>query len=55
LKVKGVNPDRLQLWWVSAAEPKRFADKAREMSMLILKLPEEELQSTMSKVQVRGA
>jgi heterodisulfide reductase subunit A len=54
LKTKGVNPERLQLWWVSAAEPKRFADKAREMSELIGKLPLEELQSTMTKVVVRG-
>ncbi len=54
LKAKGVNSDRLQLWWVSAAEPKRFADKAREMSALVAKLPSEELQSTTSKVVVRG-
>ncbi len=55
LRAKGVNSDRLQLWWVSAAEPKRFADKAREMSALVAKLPQEELQWTMSKVVVRGA
>jgi len=55
LKAKGVNSDRLQLWWVSAAEAKRFADKAREMSALISNLPAEELQSTTSKVLVRGA
>lgn len=54
LKVKGVNPDRLQLWWVSAAEPRRFSDKATEMSQLVSKLPAEELQSTTSKVKVRG-
>ena len=55
LEAKRVNADRLELWWVSAAEPKRFADKAREMSTLVAKLPVEELQSTASKVQVRGA
>ncbi len=55
LEAKGVDPDRLQLWWVSAAEPKRFADKATEMSELISKLPPEELQSTTTKVKVRGA
>jgi len=55
LKARGVNSDRLQLWWVSAAEAKRFADKAREMSAAISKLPAEELQSTASKVQVRVA
>ena len=55
LKARGVNSDRLQLWWVSAAEAKRFADKAKEMSAAISKLPVEELQSTASKVQVRVA
>ena len=55
LKAKTVNPDRLQLWWVSAAEPKRFADKAREMSVLVAGLSPEELQSTASKGLVRGA
>ncbi len=54
LKAKGVNSDRLQLWWVSAAEPRRFADKAREMSDLVGKLPQVELQTTTSKVTVRG-
>jgi heterodisulfide reductase subunit A len=52
LKVRGVNPDRLQLWWVSAAEAKRFADKAREMSEFLRSLPKEELQSTTSKIKV---
>jgi len=55
LRAKGVDPNRLQLWWVSAAEPKRFADKAKEMAALISKLPAEELQSTASKVQVKAA
>ena len=55
MKAKGVTPDRLQLWWVSAAEPRRFSDKATEMSQLISKLPAEELQSTTVKVKVRGA
>jgi heterodisulfide reductase subunit A2 len=54
LKAKGVNADRLQLWWVSAAEARRFADKAKEMSELVAKLPAEELRSTTAKVQVRG-
>ena len=53
LKARGVDPERLQLWWVSAAEPRRFADKAREMSGLISKLPVEELRATAAKVQVR--
>ena len=55
LKAKGVDPDRLQLWWVSAAEPRRFSDKATEMSALVGGLPAEELRSTTAKVKVRGA
>jgi heterodisulfide reductase subunit A len=55
LKARGVNPDRLQLWWVSAAEPRRFADKATEVSQLVSRLPPEELQSTSAKIKVRGA
>ncbi|MDG6988973.1 MAG: hydrogenase iron-sulfur subunit [Nitrososphaerota archaeon] len=55
LKARGVSPDRLQLWWVSAAEPRRFSDKATEMSELVAKLSEAELQSTAAKVKARGA
>jgi heterodisulfide reductase subunit A len=52
LKARGVNPERLALWWVSAAEPRRFADKAREMSQLVASQAPEELDSTASKVKV---
>ena len=55
LRARGVDPERLQLWWVSAAEPRRFSDKATEMSRLISELPAEELQSTAAKVKARGA
>jgi heterodisulfide reductase subunit A len=56
LQARGVNPDRLQLWWVSAAEAKRFAAKATEMAEFLRSLPESELGSTTAKVkvQVRG-
>ena len=52
LKARGVDPERLQLWWVSAAEPKRFADKVREMDGLIRALPPEELSSTTTKIKL---
>ena len=55
LRARGVDPERLQLWWVSAAEPRRFSDKATEMSRLISELPAEELQSTAAMVKARGA
>ncbi len=49
---RGVNPDRLQLWWVSAAEAKRFASKATEMSEFLKTLPAEELNSTAAKIPI---
>jgi heterodisulfide reductase subunit A len=52
LKARGVNPDRLQLWWVSAAEARRFADKAKEMGELLRSIPAEELAGTSSKIKV---
>jgi len=51
LSAKNVNPDRLQLWWVSAAEGNRFAYKIREMDALIKSLPEEEIKSTADKLK----
>jgi heterodisulfide reductase subunit A len=51
LKARGVDPERLQLWWVSAAEPRRFADKVTEMDRLIRSLPQEELASTTAKIR----
>jgi len=46
-----VNPERLQLWWVSAAEGNRFASKIREMDALIKSLAKEEIVSTESKLK----
>ena len=44
LEARGINPERLQLWWVSAAEGNRFAQKQREMGEFIKTLSPEELQ-----------
>ena len=52
LKARGVNPERLQLWWVSAAEARRFAEKASDMARLLAAMPPEELSSTTAKVKV---
>ncbi|MDG6996048.1 MAG: hydrogenase iron-sulfur subunit [Nitrososphaerota archaeon] len=54
LKTRGVNEDRLQLWWVSAAEGKRFQQKAKEMSEFVLELSEDELASTTLRIRVPG-
>jgi heterodisulfide reductase subunit A len=51
LEAKKVNPDRLQLWWVSAAEGNRFASKIREMDALIKSLSRDEIFSTESKLK----
>lgn len=51
LEAKKVNPDRLQLWWVSAAEGNRFASKIKDMDSLIKSLPKEEILSTESKLK----
>ncbi len=51
LEAKNVNPERLQLWWVSAAEGNRFASKIREMDALIKSLSREEITSTETKLK----
>ena len=48
LEARGVSPDRLQLWWVSAAEGNRFARKITEMSGLIDKLQADEIEKSRS-------
>jgi len=50
VEMRGIDPRRLQLWWVSAAEGKRFADKVREMDELIHVLPKAEVESTTTKL-----
>ncbi len=50
VETRGIDPRRLQLWWVSAAEGKRFADKVQEMDTLIHQLPATEVQSTPTKL-----
>ncbi len=50
ISAKNVNPDRLQLWWVSAAEGNRFASKIKEMDALIKSLSKEEILSTSEKI-----
>jgi heterodisulfide reductase subunit A len=50
VETRGIDPRRLQLHWVSAAEGKRFAEKVREMDELIHQLPEVEVRSTPTKL-----
>ena len=50
VEMRGIDPRRLQLWWVSAAEGKRFAEKVAEMDALIHELPKTELESTSTKL-----
>jgi heterodisulfide reductase subunit A len=51
LEMRGIDPRRLQLWWVSAAEGRRFADKVKELDGLIHQLPRAEVQSTPAKLE----
>ena len=50
IEMRGIDPRRLQLWWVSAAEGKRFAEKVKEMDELIQQLPKAEVQATTAKL-----
>ncbi len=49
-EIRGIDPRRLQLYWVSAAEGKRFAEKMKEMDELIHQLPKTEIASTPVKL-----
>jgi heterodisulfide reductase subunit A len=51
LQNRNINPDRLQLWWVSAAEGNRFAYKIREMDKLIKGLSKDEIHETPAKLK----
>jgi len=53
LQARGINPERLRLKWISAAEGIRFAEFVRELDDFIKTLPKEEIESTPKKL--RGA
>jgi len=50
IEMRGIDPRRLQLCWISAPEGKRFAEKVREMHELIHQLPPTEAQNTAIKL-----
>ncbi|UCH89344.1 MAG: hydrogenase iron-sulfur subunit [Thermoplasmata archaeon] len=50
LEKMGINPNRLQLAWISAAEGEKFASKAREMSELLKTISKEEIKETKEKL-----
>lgn len=50
LEARGIDQRRLQLWWVSAAEGRRFASKITDMSNLIKSLPPDEVSKTAEKM-----
>ncbi|MGC9203803.1 MAG: hydrogenase iron-sulfur subunit [Thermoplasmata archaeon] len=51
LQARNINPERLQLYWVSAAEGIRFAQFMRRMDEFIKTIPKEELESTPKKLR----
>jgi heterodisulfide reductase subunit A len=46
----GINPDRLQLAWISAAEGEKFASKAKEMTEILKKVTKKEIKETVEKL-----
>ncbi|MEM2909925.1 MAG: hydrogenase iron-sulfur subunit [Nitrososphaerota archaeon] len=51
LQARGIDPNRLQLHWNSAAEGKRFANKMKEVAEFIKSLPIDEIRSTPQKLK----
>lgn len=47
LEKKGINPERLQLAWISAAEGEKFASTIKKMQKLLEKVTPEEIKKTM--------
>jgi coenzyme F420-reducing hydrogenase delta subunit len=45
MEQQGLNKERLQLLWASAAEGERFASKIREMQALVEKVTPEEIEN----------
>ncbi len=50
----GLNKDRLQLAWISAAEGERFASKIKEMQSIIDKVGKEEIEKTIVAFSPKG-
>ncbi len=53
MKRLGLNADRLQLAWITAAEGERFAAKIKEMQDIVESVPKEELEN--SKMMEKAA
>jgi coenzyme F420-reducing hydrogenase delta subunit len=45
MEQNGLNKERLQLLWASAAEGERFASKIREMQVIVEKVTPEEIEN----------
>ncbi len=54
LERKGVSPERLQLWWVSAAEGERFARKIEEMDAVVKGIKDGEVEATRKALKEHG-
>jgi heterodisulfide reductase subunit A len=46
----GLNKDRLQLAWISAAEGEKFASKIKEMQKILDGIDKDEIKNTIAKV-----
>jgi coenzyme F420-reducing hydrogenase delta subunit len=45
MEQQGINKERLQLLWASAAEGERFASKIREMQTIVEKIAHQEIEN----------
>jgi heterodisulfide reductase subunit A len=50
----GLNKDRLQLAWISAAEGEKFASKIKEMKVIVDKVPKEEIERSIKTLGSKG-
>ena len=46
----GLNKDRLQLAWISAAEGEKFASKIKEMQKILSEIDQDEIKKTVTSL-----
>lgn len=54
LEKKGIDPDRLQLEWISAAEGDRFASKMKEMHEIVSQVTAKDISKTKKALKAKA-
>ncbi|MCJ2562709.1 MAG: hydrogenase iron-sulfur subunit [Candidatus Thermoplasmatota archaeon] len=54
LERKGIDPDRLQLEWISAAEADRFASKMKEMDEIVSQVTKKDISKTKKALKAKA-